>query len=774
MSGQHLPTAGSRKQWRERLFHAVEHNDMSKASMALACGAVFDQGLEYWFWCNWTSRSFEMRRLVLVNIARSKLDGFKQKCLHAAAIMEDHPQALRETRKLLAANTKAFTDATSSDDWTSPLHLACVVNNPGVVELLLDAGADIDATDQAGLSPINAALLCHAEAAVELLIKRGADFSKQNELEGLDDQVSPLHLACIADHPRFVSMLINAGACVNAQTRRQRSPLHAACKYSCSTTIVRSLVDAGADVTAKCSKDKTPLHYLSKSGGPVEMAELLLAAGANIDAKDEFGKRPLDLACERHPSLAKLFISKGADVHAPGKGDKTPLHLTSSVEVAKLLVQAGAEIEPAKGRGCTTPLHTAKSVEVAEFFLSLGADMEAKDWNEATPLLRACRESPAVAKMLINKGADVHATDKDGETTLMHACEGRHNLELVDMLIQRGVDINAIDKGGRIALSVAVGRESMDTVKLLLKAGADVNTGKPDETPALEEAALNGNSALLELLLAAGAVPNADKPGKSTAMHTAARSGPLRAVELLVEAGADVTAQDHDGRTPLHCLAQGCAFNGTQAAIASLLIAAGADAMAQNKNGDTPLHISCERHSLIRQSVKALLLKAGADPHCLNKKGESPLSLMVARARANTGRYGHDGIVSLSKELFGYDGPCLGSSDLCKMKYWPEACEFILERDAEPIRLMYLDGHRDREWQPTHLEQLKRRKWTTDDVWRSEYRHLLPYGIMEASVQPPVLHACTDDGAIPIRDQALGCIVKWCYIAAWKTMKRTF
>jgi ankyrin repeat protein len=57
----------------------------------------------------------------------------------------------------------------------TPLHMAARRGNVETAQLLLDAGADIDAKDKAGDTPLRRAVNCGKAAVAELLIAREAD-----------------------------------------------------------------------------------------------------------------------------------------------------------------------------------------------------------------------------------------------------------------------------------------------------------------------------------------------------------------------------------------------------------------------------------------------------------------------------------------------------------------------------------------------------------------------------------------------------------------------
>ena len=113
----------------------------------------------------------------------------------------------------------------------SPLHAAASLGRAGTVQLLLDAGADIDRTDNVGNTPLFRAVWRGHIYMVQLLIKRGA----QPNI-GDTGGYTPLHVAAsghFADQSsiKLIKILIEGGADPDRGDKRGHTPIQEARKY---------------------------------------------------------------------------------------------------------------------------------------------------------------------------------------------------------------------------------------------------------------------------------------------------------------------------------------------------------------------------------------------------------------------------------------------------------------------------------------------------------------------------------------------------------------
>ena len=117
-----------------------------------------------------------------------------------------------------------------------------------------------------------------------------------------------------------------------------------------------------------------------------------------------------------------------------------------------------------------TPLHLAHSEEVARFLIEHGADVNARDGEYGmTPLFN---QGIAVCRFLVEKGADVNARDEYMKTPL-HVAANWNKKELADFLLSHGADVNARDASGWTPLHWAAFEGGPEVAELLVSHGAD-------------------------------------------------------------------------------------------------------------------------------------------------------------------------------------------------------------------------------------------------------------------------------------------------------------
>ena len=290
----------------------------------------------------------------------------------------------------------------------TPLSLAIKTERWDIIDLLLDAGAEINLAAHGHDTPLGLAARIGDTELMQHLIDRGAD------INGAPDADTPLVSAAKDGCVESVRFLLDHGADVNAEAR-DYTPLIAGARYANEpfVPIARILLDAGADVN-KATWKYTPLIAAVKAANRDDV-RFLLEAGADVNKAAE-GYTPLIVAAiSCNKDIVRLLLDAGADVNAKTEF-YTPLIVaveTGNIEIVRMLLEAGADVH------ATTNYH-APLVSAVE--------------REEEP------GGPEVINLLLDAGADVNA-EADGTTALMVAL-ARSDLSLARRLRCAG----AIDK----------------------------------------------------------------------------------------------------------------------------------------------------------------------------------------------------------------------------------------------------------------------------------------------------------------------------------------
>ncbi|EKX53179.1 hypothetical protein GUITHDRAFT_64487, partial [Guillardia theta CCMP2712] len=105
------------------------------------------------------------------------------------------------------------------------LHLACLYGMKEIVDLLIQRGEDVNATDQEGSTPLHDAC-AGGEAAVNVTpLISCTDFHSHCSVQVADsDNDTPLHNATNGDHIKVVQLLLSAGADKKAENDAGETP----------------------------------------------------------------------------------------------------------------------------------------------------------------------------------------------------------------------------------------------------------------------------------------------------------------------------------------------------------------------------------------------------------------------------------------------------------------------------------------------------------------------------------------------------------------------
>ncbi|HVC93302.1 MAG TPA: ankyrin repeat domain-containing protein [Pirellulales bacterium] len=427
----------------------------------------------------------------------------------------------------------------------APLHYAVREGHAGIVQLLLENGADAHVVVQ---------YLCRIPLrSVDVAAARGF-----NEVVALIDE---------AIEVRQCSAL-------------SEGPLRRALRDGDLATIQRELRRDPSAVNTTDEDANTPLHLAAQAEDTVDSAEFvkfLLDQGATLDVPNHLGFTPVYVTLFRnHPytyarprwGLFELLLARGApyDINlACVKGDIDKVRSLLATDAGAVYFQA-----PCKKR----PLSCAAEFghrDIVALLLAAGADPNAREAEmyDTFPLVAAAkRNDTEMVQMLLEHGANPSAQTDGAEVALLEAIEhGEHgNRDMANLIASYGgsLPIHCMDivtlaavlhQNPKLALSAIYipnperPKEAVQALRLALQHGVN-----PKDIGMWTLFRASPNPELLRVFLAAGANPDVnDESGCCTLLHfLTAFPDTMPAIEVLLQFKANINLRDSFfGFTPL-------------------------------------------------------------------------------------------------------------------------------------------------------------------------------------------------------------------------------
>ena len=284
-----------------------------------------------------------------------------------------------EVRRLIAADSTLVT--VTDDAGNTPLHIACQSGQFAIADVLIEAGADIDATNKRGMTPIRSAIYSMKIEIAKLLLDRGAKTDDTHPMLGSLVSQAFATTCQRGGDPALVEMLIAHGISFDGGQidALGMSPLDWATQFG-NVAMARLALEHGADVNLVSQRLGRPPLVGAVSKGNGELAEMFLEHGADVSVTDQSGNTPVFYAVEQgRTSIVEKLLSHGA-----------------STEFS----------EPRYGRGLLHMAAIRGFRDVADLMISHGANIKALDRSGKTPLIYAAQYGNRdVAEHLIERGA---------------------------------------------------------------------------------------------------------------------------------------------------------------------------------------------------------------------------------------------------------------------------------------------------------------------------------------------------------------------------------
>ena len=190
---------------------------------------------------------------------------------------------------------------------------------------------------------------------------------------------------------------------IHSLTKTPLEQFHAALRAG-DAGHVRELLEAHADVRAAVNRPipntfgTRPASLVKKK---LDALDVLLEYGADLNLKSDWKPGPFGLLeYDITPEEAAPLISRGTIVDIFGAA-----HLGMFDRVREL-VEADPSLVHARGGDGKTALHCARNIDIARYLVDHGADIDARDVDhESTAAQYLVREAADVARLLVDRGA---------------------------------------------------------------------------------------------------------------------------------------------------------------------------------------------------------------------------------------------------------------------------------------------------------------------------------------------------------------------------------
>ena len=304
-------------------------------------------------------------RLLLADGEFAPIDAFS----YLSAALQ--PESTRILEALLEFGVPADARADGGLRATAMMY-AAYRDRADMMQVLANAGADIDLPDDRGDPPINWAAYGGKREAVAWLLANNARL----------DQVGHGTALEIAKRRGFTAIATEIAAVQFPVDLDGTIVKLAAAIDQNEVDKSRQLIESGASATAVDETGRPLLHRAARQNR-IDIVKAMLASGADVNLPDDIGFTALmESARDRHADMVALLLEHGADANAialPAALNMTPIHLAcigGDAGIIRALHTAGADLDAQDTDGTTAVIWALGEGhrEAADLMLELGAD----------------------------------------------------------------------------------------------------------------------------------------------------------------------------------------------------------------------------------------------------------------------------------------------------------------------------------------------------------------------------------------------------------------
>ncbi|KAJ5076029.1 ankyrin repeat-containing protein [Anaeramoeba ignava] len=297
------------------------------------------------------------------------------------------------------------------------------------------------------------------------------------------------------------------------------------------------------------------------------------------------------------------------------------INKSTSIEIIKLLIKSGANINDRNRKSRRTALLTAicysHSIEMIDFLINSGSNLNITDSRGKSILYYIMKYMKSDALYLMNsvleRGVEINYEDRSLQNALFYAIISKQPLEILEFLIEKGANTNVSNLYGENLMHIcAKYNPNIELFQLLIDKGIQINdTEQHSKTPLtylLME--YEKNVTQIKFLVSKGA-----SVGKSLFYFVA---DPKYFETIKFAFSIDSTSINEKNNLSETLLHRACLRKNNIKNI-ELIIQNGINLNALNPLQSTALHVACQNR--LENEVIKLLISSGVDPSIKNYYG---------------------------------------------------------------------------------------------------------------------------------------------------------
>lgn len=352
------------------------------------------------------------------------------------------------------------------------------MKNIEIIELLVDAGADIDnvyyienggtlltmAIKEQNLAMVNALLTNGAK--VNVALRQGAYYHLQTALIA----------AVQANNFDLVNILLKHGADVNLPDTNGRTPF----AYATDSEMGPFLLEKGADRNHRSMRGETPIMEAVISG-KLERVKFLLSHECDPNIRNNKKQTCFEIALKNQNQDIIGLIKTKTPIYEQMIAYIKTEKLEEATFAAKELDRKSVNQRYGEDTLLTLSLEYFEehSFELAQSLISKGADVNLPGKYGMTPLMLAVASGNVdLVKLMLDNGAkkSINARDQKDKDTALIIAVLVNDIDIVRMLLESGSSVKVRDVDGLTPVMLCDEDSDPEILRLLIKYGGNKTT----------------------------------------------------------------------------------------------------------------------------------------------------------------------------------------------------------------------------------------------------------------------------------------------------------